>query len=149
MGGLLWARYFIRPLKIACLHSLRSWAINFAFSRLRLAGKMIIYARLRFTKIIFFRGLIKYLAHNHPHITTIVSMISYWSKAGNTLIYTHADRHYETEIWLVGITAAAPLVKLVPQCSGTLSGLPLKVCFDNHCLIIFYQKPICYFFKLT
>ena len=38
------ARYFIRPL--TC--------------------KMIIYARLRLTKIIFFRGLIKYLAHNHP-----------------------------------------------------------------------------------
>ena len=45
--------------KIPCLHSLRSWAIYFAFARLRLA------------KIIFFRGLIKFLAHNHLHITTI------------------------------------------------------------------------------
>ena len=54
--------------KIACL---RSWAIYFAFAWLRLAGKTIIFARLRFAKIIFFRGLIKYLAHNHPHITTI------------------------------------------------------------------------------
>ena len=68
----VYARYFIRPLKIACLHSLRSWAIYFAFTRLRLAGKMIIYARLRLRKKIFFRGLIKYLAHNHPHATTIV-----------------------------------------------------------------------------
>ena len=48
---------------------------NYAFIRLRLAGKMIIYVRLRLTKIFFFRGLIKYLAHNHPHITTILPVI--------------------------------------------------------------------------
>ena len=44
--------------KIAFLHSLCSWAIYFAFAWRRLA------------KIIFFRGLIKYLTHNYPHITT-------------------------------------------------------------------------------
>ena len=57
--------------ELAYAHSLRSWAIYYAFTWLRLAGKIIIYARLRLAKIIFFRGLIKYLAHNHPHITTI------------------------------------------------------------------------------
>ena len=51
-GCLLWARYYIRLLKIACLHSLCSWAIYFAFTRLRLACKMIIKAWLRLTKII-------------------------------------------------------------------------------------------------
>ena len=46
-------------------------AIYFAFTRLRLVGKMIICAWLRLSKIIFFRDLIKHLIHNHPHITTI------------------------------------------------------------------------------
>ena len=39
---------------------------------------MIIYARLCLTKIIFFRGLIKYHAHNHPHITTILSVFFFF-----------------------------------------------------------------------
>ena len=54
--------YETKTQTIACLHSLRSWAIYFAVTRLLLVGKMIIYARLRglrLTKIIFFRGLIK------------------------------------------------------------------------------------------
>ena len=38
---------------------------------LRTAGNMIIYAWLRLAKIIYFRGLIKYLAHNHPHIDNL------------------------------------------------------------------------------
>ena len=71
MGGLLWARHFIRPLKITSLHSLRSWAIYFVFTRLRLAGKIIIYAWLRLAKIICFRGLIDYLAHNQLLTTPI------------------------------------------------------------------------------
>ena len=36
---------------------------------------MIIYARLCLAKTIFFRVLIKYLAHNHPHIITISFLI--------------------------------------------------------------------------
>ena len=39
---------------------------------------MIIYARLCLTKIIFFMGLTKYLAHNHPHITTIFMSLLTW-----------------------------------------------------------------------
>ena len=85
--GLAWTRRFIRPSKIACLHSLHLWAIYFAFTWLRLLGKMIIYAQLRLTKIILFRGLIKYLVHNHPHITTI-----FYSN------FAHFQRHLNREI---------------------------------------------------
>ena len=35
-----------------------------------LVGNLFCFARLRLAKIIFCRGLIKYLAHNHPPITT-------------------------------------------------------------------------------
>ena len=53
-----------------CLHSLRSWAMHFTFTRLRLAGKMIISPRLRLGQIIFIGALINCLSLNNPLITT-------------------------------------------------------------------------------
>ena len=48
--GFIMSSALYQALKIACLHSLRSWAIYFDFC---LAGKMMIYTRLRLAKIIF------------------------------------------------------------------------------------------------
>ena len=58
--------------QLAYTRCARGQSILPCFGRLRLSGKMIICARLRLAKIIFFRVLIKYLTHNHPHITTIL-----------------------------------------------------------------------------
>ena len=66
---------FIRPLKIACLHSLGSWAIFLAFTRLRLAGKMIIYARLRqhfhhtYLSILVWHHLTALFSYNNKSLT--------------------------------------------------------------------------------
>ena len=46
--------------QIACLPSLHLWVIYFGFTRLRFAGKLIV-----------FRGIIRYHALNHLNITTI------------------------------------------------------------------------------
>ena len=64
-----------------------------------------IYARLRLTKIIFFRGLIKCLAHNHPPITTILqksrNFITYKTDwAGLNLWVTNFSRSFRISSFL-------------------------------------------------